>query len=267
MTSILETIFDVKRARVEAAKRVTSIEEFRDRAEQLRKDSTPHRFLSALQVKDRINVIAEFKRASPSKGVLNVLADPAVVGAMYQNAGAAAISVLTEEDHFLGSLDDLRAIRAAVDVPILRKDFVFDEFQVYESAAAGADAILLIVSSLEIGRLRELRLLAEDEFGLDALVEVHTAEEMEVAAEAGANLIGVNNRNLRTFDVSLDVSRELATLAPKGATLVAESGLRTRDDLTELRSLGYSAFLIGEALMRSGDLERELRELGRVPSA
>jgi len=266
VTSILEKIFDVKRARVEAAKRVTSIEELRDRAEQFRKDSTPHRFLSALQVDDRINVIAEFKKASPSKGVLNASADPAAVGAIYQNAGAAAISVLTEEDHFQGSLDDLRAIRTAVDVPILRKDFVFEEFQVYESAAAGADAILLIASSLEPYRIRELCSIAEDDLGLDALVEVHSPLEMETAAEAGAKLIGVNNRNLRTFDVSLDVSRQLVTLAPSGVTLVAESGLSNRDDLVELRSLGYSAFLIGETLMRSGDPEYELRELTRIHS-
>jgi len=266
MTSILEKIFDVKRDRVEAAKRATSIDELRDRAAQVRGAATPYKFISALLVEDRINVIAEFKKASPSKGILNSTADPAVVGAMYQNAGAVAISVLTEEDHFRGSLGDLTAIRAAVDVPILRKDFVFDEYQVYESAAAGADAILLIASYLELDRLRELRSLAEDELGLDALVEVHTAEEMKDVVRTGAKLVGVNNRNLRTFNVSLDVSRELAKVAPSGVTLVAESGLKTADDLRELKSLGYSAFLIGETLMRSGDAERELRELAGTAS-
>ncbi|HKP69555.1 MAG TPA: indole-3-glycerol phosphate synthase TrpC [Pyrinomonadaceae bacterium] len=265
MTSILDKIFDVRRSRVEAAKRTTSIEELRDEAAQVRGAATPYRFFSSLLV-DGINIIAEFKKASPSKGILNASADPATIGAMYQNAGAAAISVLTEEDHFLGSLDDLRAIREAVQIPILRKDFVFDEFQVYESAAAGADAILLIGSYLDIDRLRELRSLAEDELGLDALVEVHTADELENVVRTGAKLVGVNNRNLRTFDVSLDVSRELAAVAPSNVTLVAESGLRTREDLIELRSLGYSAFLIGETLMKSGDAGCEIRELARVHS-
>ena len=166
----------------------------------------------------------------------------------------------------MGSLDDLRKVRTAVSLPILRKDFVFDEFQVYESAAAGADAILLIAGFLDADRLAELRSLAEDELGMDALVEVHTADEMKIAADVGANLIGVNNRDLRTFEVSLDVSRELAKFAPSDATLVAESGLRTRDDLMELRSLGYSAFLIGETLMRSGDAAAALRGLVGIPA-
>ena len=261
MISILEQIFGVKRIRVTTAKRQISTEDLRRRAEEFRGQTTPHRFLAALQRTDRFNVIAEFKKASPSKGVLNGSADPAEVGAMYETAGAAAISVLTEEDHFHGSLDDLVAIRETVGIPILRKDFIFDEFQIYESAAIGADAILLIASSLELDRMRNLRSLAEDELGLDALVEVHTAEEMELAVEAGAKLIGVNNRDLRTFIVSLDVSRDLAKLAPTGATLVTESGLKSHEDLLELRSIGYSAFLIGETLMKSGNAAATLREL------
>ena len=264
--TILDTIFEAKRIRVAAAKRVTDIEELKRTASDVRAGSERHRLRKALQRSDRLNIIAEFKKASPSKGILNDLADPATTATMYENGGAAAMSVLTEEDHFRGSLDELRAVRDAVSLPILRKDFIFDEFQVYESAAAGADAILLIAGFLDGDRLKCLRRLAEDELGLDALVEIHSAEEMEIAAQSGATLIGVNNRNLRTFDVSLDVSRGMVKLAPPGATLVAESGLRSSDDLAELRTLGYSGFLIGETLMKSGDVERELRELTRMSS-
>ena len=267
MTTILDTIFDVKRARVKDLKRRTSLSDLAQLAAATRSGVAPHRLRNAMRASNRINVIAEFKKASPSKGVINGEADPATVGTIYEKAGAVAISVLTEEDHFRGSLDDLRAMRAVVEVPILRKDFTFDEFQIYEAAAAGSDAILLIVSMLGTDRLRELRSLAEGELGLDALVEVHTREEMERAVDAGSRLIGVNNRDLRTFEVSLDVSRELVRFAPPDATLVAESGLRTRDDLVELRSVGYSGFLIGEALMRSDDPENELRKLSMISSA
>lgn len=264
MTTILEKIFEVKRRRVAEAKLRTPLSEIMRLASTARLDATSHKFRIALQVPDRLNVIAEFKKASPSKGVINGSADPAKTAASYEQAGAAAISVLTEEDHFCGSLDDLRKVRAAVSLPILRKDFVFDEFQIYEAAEAGADAILLIAGFLDAARLRELRTVTEDELGMDALVEVHTAGEMKIARDAGGKLIGVNNRDLRTFEVSLDVSRELVKLAPPDTTLVAESGLRTRDDLTELKSIGYSAFLIGETLMRSDDTPATLRELSGV---
>jgi len=261
MRTILETIFDQKRRRVRAVKETVDYAGLIERARERRSSSESHRLRNSLSDRDRINIIAEFKKASPSKGVINGSADPETTAAIYERSGAAAISVLTEEDHFCGSLDDLRKICAVVGIPVLRKDFVFDEFQIYEAAEAGADAILLIVSSLDAGRLRDLRSVAEDELGIDALVEVHTADEMKIACDSGATLIGVNNRDLRTFEVSLDVSRELAKLASSDATLVAESGLRTRDDLLELRSVGYSAFLIGETLMRSGDTAAALQEL------
>ena len=259
--TILDSIFEAKRIRVAEAKQVTDIEELKRRVAESLSGSESHRLRTALRRPDRLNIIAEFKKASPSKGILNDMADPATTAKIYERGGAAAMSVLTEEDHFRGSLDDLRAIRKAVSLPILRKDFIFDAFQIYEAADAGADAILLIAGFLNGEQLESLRRLAEDELGLDALVEVHSADEMEMATRSGATLIGVNNRNLRTFAVSLDVSREMVKLAPPGATLVAESGLRTTDDLIELRSLGYSAFLIGETLMKSDDVERELLRL------
>jgi len=177
----------------------------------------------------------------------------------YEAGGAVGISVLTEEDYFDGSLDDLRSVKTTVDLPVLRKDFVFDEYQVYESAAAGADAILLIVAALDDEMLSRLRRVAEDELGMDALVEVHTSEEMKRAIASGATLIGVNNRDLRTFEVSLNTSLSLAREAPSEALLISESGLRGPDDLRRLREAGYHGFLIGETLMRAGNPEDALR--------
>jgi len=170
-----------------------------------------------------------------------------------------AMSVLTEEDYFAGSLDDLRQVKAAVELPVLRKDFIVDEYQVYESAAAGADAILLIVAALDDELLSRLRRLAEDELGMDALVEVHTSEEMKRAEACGARLIGVNNRDLRTFAVSLETSLSLAREAPSEALLISESGLKHAADLQRLYEAGYGGFLIGETLMRADDPAAALR--------
>ena len=210
---------------------------------------------------DTVTVIAEIKRASPSKGEIRAHVEPARVAREYEAGGAAAISVLTEEDRFRGSLDDLRAVRGAVGLPLLRKDFIFDEFQVYEAAAAGADALLLIVAALDDGQLTRLIRQTEDELRMDALVEVHTREEMMRAHACGATLIGVNNRDLRTFEVSLETSVKLAGDARPGVTLVSESGLRSGDDLRRLRSLGYKGFLIGETLMRAPEPDKALRSL------
>ena len=250
MNTILDEIFEAKRRRVETARRSVDIDDLATAAISLRRDADRHRLRRALGDRDRINVIAEFKKASPSKGVINGAADPAETARQYEAQGACAVSVLTEEDYFCGSLDDLRRVRSAISIPVLRKDFIFDEFQIYEAAEAGADAILLIVASLDPSHLGRLRELTEDELGMDALVEVHTADEMQTAVDIGARLIGVNNRDLKTFEVSLDVSRNLAATAPADAILISESGLSSRDDLVELRSLGYCGFLIGETLMR-----------------
>jgi indole-3-glycerol phosphate synthase len=248
MSSILDAILQSTRKRVHAAKRKTDLGELAARAFSVRSRSTEHVLRSAI-TNDAINIIAEFKRASPSKGLINDVADPAETAALYQSRGACAISVLTEPDYFRGSLEDLQAVRNAVSIPVLRKDFVVDEFQIYESAVAGADAILLIVAALSIGELKRFQAIAR-ELGIDALVEVHNVEEMKIAGDLGASLIGVNNRDLRTFNVSLDVSRDLSRFAPDGAALVSESGLSDHEEIKELRRLGYSAFLIGETLMR-----------------
>jgi len=225
-----------------------------------RRDATPHTLRRALQ-REGINIVAEFKRRSPSKGVIRAGADLKSMVRSYEAGGAGAISVLTEQDHFDGSLADLRGVKTSVALPVLRKDFVFDEYQVYESAAAGADAVLLIVAALEDRELESLRRLAEDELGMDALVEVHDAAEMDRAAHIGATIIGVNNRNLRTFEVSLETSVRLAPLAPREALLVSESGLTEGADLRRLKEQGFHGFLIGESLMRARDPERALLDL------
>ncbi|MCA1579065.1 MAG: indole-3-glycerol phosphate synthase TrpC [Acidobacteria bacterium] len=257
---ILSQIIAKKRERVAEAKRVEPLEQLRQEAVDTISLSRPHAFRSALE-NDGINIIAEFKRRSPSKGVIREDADLASIVRSYQAGRAAALSILTEEDYFDGSLADLRTAKRSVDLPVLRKDFVFDEYQVYESAVARADAVLLIVAALDDRQLESLRRVAEDELRMDALVEVHNEKEMDRAAGSGATLIGVNNRNLRTFEVSLETSLKLAPLAPPRALLVSESGLRESADLRRLREQGFNGFLIGESLMRARDPEAALRHL------
>ncbi|HXH06585.1 MAG TPA: indole-3-glycerol phosphate synthase TrpC [Vicinamibacterales bacterium] len=207
-----------------------------------------------------LRVIAECKRRSPSRGVLRADYDPAAVARGYERAGAVAISVLTEPTFFDGALDHLTAVRQAVQVPVLRKDFIVTEYQLLEARAAGADAVLLIAAALEPRELRRL-LARAAELGLAALVEVHDEIELSRALEAEATMIGVNNRNLRTLEVDVDASRRLAPLLPRGVTAVAESGLRHRSDLMALAEAGYAAFLIGERFMTAEDPGRALEEL------
>lgn len=257
---LLSQIIAKKRERVEDAKRVVPLERLRRDALAKRRDAVSHALRSALQA-DGINIIAEFKRRSPSKGVIRADADLRSMVRSYEAGDAVAISVLTEEDHFSGSLEDLQEVKQCVALPVLRKDFLFDEYQLFEAAAAGADAVLLIVAALDDRALESLRRLAEDELGMDALVEVHNSQEMDRAAGCGATLIGVNNRNLRTFEVSLDTSLKLAPLAPRDALLVSESGLIDAADLRRLRDHGFRGFLIGESLMRASDPGDALRDL------
>ena len=207
-----------------------------------------------------IAVIAEIKRASPSKGLLAADFDPPRTARQYEAGGAAALSVLTDARYFQGSLADLGAARAAVSLPALRKDFTIDASQVVEAAAGGADAILLIAAILEERQIRDLRELAA-QYRMAALVEVHDARELEVAAGAGADIIGVNNRNLSTFQVTLETSLRLAEHMPAGALRVAESGIGSADDVRRLREAGFTAFLVGEHLMKSADPAAALREL------
>jgi indole-3-glycerol phosphate synthase len=257
----LTRIIEQKRVRLERAMSLQPLEELRAKASHVRKDAQPHAFRSALERDGHFNIIAEFKRASPSKGVILDAASAWEIAHYYEMGGAAAISILTEEDFFRGSLWDLTEVSLNISLPLLRKDFIFDEYQLWEAAAAGADALLLIVAALDDATLTRLRRITEDELGMDALVEVHTAEELRRAAGCGAKLIGVNNRNLHTFEVSLETSVELIRHAPEGALLVSESGLRTRADLSRLAPLGYRGFLIGETLMRAGHPAEALRLL------
>jgi indole-3-glycerol phosphate synthase len=257
LVDILSKIVADKRLSLASVKEVSSPEEVQAFAFKVRAGAERHALRRAL-TGSGINIIAEFKRRSPSKGMIRENADAATLARSYQAAGAAAISVLTEENYFAGSLDDLRAVRRQVSLPILRKDFLFDEYQVYESAVAGADALLLIVAALDDETLARMLRLTEEELGMDALVEVHSKEELGRAIAQGAKLIGVNNRNLRTFDVSTQTSVDLARFASSDTVLISESGL-SPDEVPKLRAVGYRGFLVGEALMRAADPEQKLR--------
>jgi len=218
------------------------------------------RFEKALAAPDRVIVIAECKRRSPSKGVLAATYNPVAIAQRYEQGGAAAISVLTEPTFFDGSLDHLLAVRACVAIPILRKDFTVDEYQLFEARANGADAILLIVAALEQADLVRLHARAQ-ELGLAALVEVHDEAELVRAVDSGARIVGVNNRNLRTLSVDVEASDRLARCIPRGVTAVSESGLKSREELDRLAALGYRAFLIGERFMTDPDPAMAIRQL------
>jgi indole-3-glycerol phosphate synthase len=245
---ILDKILDRKRAEVATARKLRSEAELRARplyAEARRG------FLDRMQLGGRA-VIAEIKKASPSRGVIRADFNPVVHAHQYTQAGARCLSVLTDGPFFQGNLDDLEAVRGATPIPLLRKDFMLDPYQVVEARASGADCILLIVAALGDAELRDLAAVAGDE-GLDVLVEVHDEKELERALASGAGFIGVNNRNLHTFETSLDVTRRLAALVPDDVTLVSESGLRTAADLAGMEAIGVHCFLIGESLMKERD--------------
>ena len=225
----------------------------------LRADRPERTFLEALG-HPGISLIAEHKRRSPSAGAIREDLDLEQVVSSYEQGGATALSILTEEDHFGGSLDDLRRARAVTDLPILRKDFIVGSYQLYEAANAGADAILLIVAALEPAEIGELSAQARD-LGLDVLVEVHDEDELEVALEQGADLIGINNRDLRTFEVDVARTFELLADIPAGKTVVSESGIGDPAQVSELDRVGVDAILVGEALMRSDDLSGSIRRL------
>ncbi|MCS7316266.1 MAG: indole-3-glycerol phosphate synthase TrpC [Bryobacteraceae bacterium] len=206
------------------------------------------------------SIIAEIKRASPSRGALAPMADAASTARAYARGGAAALSVLTEPEHFAGSLDDLERARAATSLPVLRKDFTLDEYDIAEAAAHGADAVLLIAAILSARDLERLRQYAAS-FGMAALVEVHDRDELAAALDSGARIVGVNNRNLRTLQVQLETSLELAPHIPAGVLKVSESGIRSAADVRRLREAGFDAFLVGEHLMQASDPETALRAL------
>lgn len=207
-----------------------------------------------------VKLIAEIKKASPSKGLIRLDFDPIAIGRAYEEAGASAISVLTDEKYFQGRLEYLTAVRKAVSLPLLRKDFIIDTYQVYESRAANADAILLIVAALSKSQLLELMALASN-LGMASLVEAHSAKELEVAIESGAEIIGINNRNLQTFETKLETTIELAQSVPGDRILVSESGIFTRADVERLMEAGVDAILVGESLMRESDPRMKVKEL------
>jgi indole-3-glycerol phosphate synthase len=217
-------------------------------------------FRAALLTPERVNIIAECKRRSPSRGVLREAYTPDTIARGYERAGAAAISVLTEPAFFDGALEHLESVRAAVSIPLLRKDFMVDEYQLFEAVASGADAVLLIVSALTDDELAGLQRRAES-LGLAVLVEVHDAAELDRALAAGARIIGVNNRDLRTMEVDVQASEHLAARIPNDIIAVSESGLTTAADIARLRALGYRAFLIGERFMIAPDPAAALAEL------
>ena len=272
MAAILDRIVAATRARVAESRRGADLRELERRAEA----HVPRGFRRALErprfsqqqpemEPPKIAVIAELKKASPSKGLIRESFDPVALAVELERAGAAALSVLTDEEFFQGSLENLRKASATVAIPCLRKDFMVDEFQLLEARANSADAVLLIVAALTEDELPRLAGAARTR-GLDVLCEVHDAGELQRALDAGCDLIGVNTRDLRTFRVDLQTAFDLATKFPAGVVRVAESGIHSADDVTRLRAAGYHAFLVGESLMRAERPGEALRELLRVPS-
>jgi indole-3-glycerol phosphate synthase len=255
---LLAAIVGATRARVEAARGREPLEVVETRA--ARRKPRGRAFAEALRRPGQVNVIAECKRRSPSRGVLRAAYDPVTIARAYESAGAAAISVLTEPAFFDGCLAHLSAVRESVQAPLLRKDFIVDAYQVAEAAAAGADAILLIVASIDDPTLAALMRDAADR-QLAALVEVHTEEELDRAVSCGAEIVGVNNRSLKTLAVDVEVSERLAARIPATVTAVCESGLRTAADLARFSSLGYRAFLVGERFMTTPDPGAALADL------
>ena len=271
MNAPVPTTADLLATIVAATRRIIEVREAREPASIVAARAerrAPHagRFRAALQTsavtegRALPRVIAECKRRSPSRGVLRAEYDPVAIATGYEKSGAAAISVLTEPTFFDGALEHLQAVRDAVSIPILRKDFIVSDYQLFEARAAGADAVLLIVAALAPDALRALHACAVT-LGLDVLVEVHSPEELTVAVDAGAGIIGVNNRNLRTLAVDVVASEEIIGRMPPGTVAVSESGLKTPADLVRLRQLGYDAFLIGERFMTEADPGAELHAL------
>lgn len=257
--NILDRIVEARRESIARRKRVLPGVALKIAVE--KKVAPPRDFAGALS-RDRVNIIAEIKKASPSLGLIRESYEPAVLASGLEAAGAAALSVLTEEDHFRGSLAHLKLASQSTKVPILRKDFIVDPWQVWETRASGADSFLLIVAALTDANLRELLDLGRA-LKMEPLVEVHSAPELGRAIAAGARIVGVNNRDLRDFHVRLETSLELIAAIPEECIAVSESGLHTRDDLSRLRAVGFDAFLIGEHLMKRDDPGAALRELLR----
>jgi indole-3-glycerol phosphate synthase len=257
MNSTITDIIAAKRRSLEDKKRTVSLAEIKEKARQI---LTPRDFRSAVSRRDRINIIAEIKKASPSAGDIAAEASPEEIAREYSEGGAAAISVITEESYFKGDLSFLGRVRKATTLPLLRKDFIFDPYQIYESAVAGADAILLIASLLSKDELNALMDVA-GVLGLDCLVEVHNEEEMIKVSKTRADIVGINNRDLETFAVDPDTAIRLLPHVPVRKTLVVESGIRTAADVRRYAEKDVRSFLIGETLMRNPDRIKLLQDM------
>ncbi|MGB9080817.1 MAG: indole-3-glycerol phosphate synthase TrpC [Desulfuromonadaceae bacterium] len=258
---ILKKIVAHKQVEVATARAAASIHELKERISEL--EDVPRGFERHLReavASGRTAIIAEVKKGSPSRGVIREDFDPLEIAGIYRDNGATCLSVLTDEQFFLGQLRYLNLIREAVSLPLLRKDFICDPYQIFEARAAGADAILLIAAMLDLNQLREFRAVAK-EMNLDVLLEVHDEVEMEAALQTDCTMIGVNNRNLRTFVTDLGTTGRLARMMPADRLLVSESGINNRDDIKRLAAAGAQAYLIGEAMIREADIGQKLREL------
>ncbi len=257
MSDILKKILETKRLEVQKAMAAKPLNKLRDEAYDA---PDPRDFAGSIHAKimaGKSAVIAEIKKASPSKGVIREDFNPAEIAKSYERGGAACLSVLTDEQYFQGCAEYLKQARTAVKLPVLRKDFMIDLYQIYESRAMGADCILLIVAALELKRMQELEQLSHD-LGMAVLVEVHDGDELELALQLETPLIGINNRNLRTFDVTLDTTLSLLAHVPDDRCVVTESGIFTSDDVALMRSHHVNTFLVGEAFMRQPDPGAEL---------
>lgn len=255
--SILDRIVRTKWQELAAAQHACPLSELERHVENL---PATRGFALALRQPGDVRIIAEVKKASPSAGIIRSDFDPAAIARIYQLHGAACISVLTDEQYFQGHLDHLKGVRAAVSIPLLRKEFILDRYQLLEARLAGADAVLLIAEILPGDRLAVLHQEARD-LGLDVLVELHDAEQLPRVLDCGATLIGINNRNLRTFTTRLEHTLELLPRIPAGISVVSESGIRTAADVIRLRDAGVAAVLVGESLMRSPDIGAALLKL------
>ena len=256
VSGFLEKILAEKKIEVENLEETRPISVLE---EMMKTRDNPRDFLRAIS-HESLQLIAEIKKASPSKGLLCPDLDPVSLAKIYQASGAAAISVLTDEKFFLGDLKYLRQIRKEVDLPLLRKDFIFDEYQIYESAAFSADAVLLITAILTQEKLAKLIRLCQN-LGMDCLVEVHNVTEIEQALISNARIIGINNRDLDNFRVDINTTRRLLPLIPQGITIVSESGIKTRADILKMMEFGVNAVLVGESLVTADDIPAKIKEL------
>ena len=253
---ILNKIIEEKRKELKHSKSSASLKEMRKRIG----DAGNNRGFKKSLENDSINIIAEIKKASPSKGIIREDFNPVEIAKIYQDNAAVAISVLTDKKYFQGDIEYLNQIRKNVSLPLLRKDFILDEYQLYEAKVFGADAVLLIAAVLDKNQLTEYMELSK-EIGLENLVEVHSFKDLEKAIYSEADIIGINNRDLQTFEVSLKTTLDMAKEIPENKVIVSESGINSHDDILELQKNGVNAFLIGEALMKEKDIGKKLKEL------